>query len=45
MPIELENALKKEAVKKGLTGKRANAYIYGTLAKMGWKRKSKKAKK
>lgn len=29
-------ALKKEAAKKGLKGKRANAYIYGTMRKTGW---------
>lgn len=39
MPKEMEEALKKEARKKGLTGKRANAYIYGTMRKKGWKPK------
>jgi hypothetical protein len=33
----LENALKKEAEKKGLSGKRENAYVYGTLRGTGWK--------
>jgi len=37
MPIEMERALKRQAVKKGLTGKRKNAYVYGTLRKTGWK--------
>lgn len=33
---KIEAELKKEAAKKGLTGARADAYIYGTLRKMGW---------
>ena len=37
MPKKLEKQLKKEASKKGLKGKKANAYIYGTLRKTGWK--------
>ena len=45
MPKELEEKLKKQARKKGLKGKRANAYTYGTLRKMGWKPKKKKKKK
>ena len=36
MPKALERKLKAEAKKKGLKGKRANAYIYGTLRKTGW---------
>ena len=36
-----ESALKKSARKKGLTGKRANAYIFGTLNKIGLKKGSK----
>lgn len=32
MPKEMEEALKKEAIKKGLKGKRKNAYIYGANA-------------
>lgn len=36
MPKELEEKLKKEAAKKGLTGERADAYVYGTLRKTGW---------
>ncbi len=39
MPKKLEKALKKEARKKGLTGKRKDAYIYGTMRKTGWKPK------
>ncbi len=37
MPAEMEKSLKKEASKKGLTGKRRNAYIYGALRASGWK--------
>lgn len=38
----MEMALKREAMKKGLKGKRANAYIYGTMRKEGWTPKKKK---
>lgn len=37
MPKILEKKLKKEAKKKGLKGKKANAYVYGTMRKTGWK--------
>ena len=37
MPKGMERKLKKEASKKGLTGKRADAYVYGTMRKTGWK--------
>jgi hypothetical protein len=37
MPIKLERKLKSETRKKGLIGERANAYVYGTLRKTGWK--------
>lgn len=33
-----ETALKAGARKKGLKGKRADAYVYGTLNNMGFKR-------
>jgi len=36
MPKAMEDALKREAKKKGLTGKRADAYVYGTMRKAGW---------
>ena len=39
MPKKLEAKLKKEAKKKGLSKKRAGAYIYGTLAKIKSKKK------
>jgi len=44
MPKAMETALKKEAKKKGLTGKRANAYVYGSLRKTGWKPSTKRGK-
>jgi hypothetical protein len=37
MPKALEEKLKKEAKKKGMKGERAEAYVYGTLRKTGWK--------
>jgi hypothetical protein len=33
---KLERELEREAAKKGLTGARKDAYIYGTLRKQGW---------
>lgn len=36
MPKELELKLKKEARKKGLTGERADKYVYETMRKTGW---------
>ena len=44
MPKALERQLKKEASSKGLTGERANAYVYGTLRKTGWTPKHSKHK-
>jgi hypothetical protein len=41
MPKEMERKLKKEAHKKGLKGERADAYVYGTMRKQGWKPKKK----
>jgi hypothetical protein len=37
MPKELEAKLKREGEKKGFTGDRLDAYVYGTLRKTGWK--------
>ena len=37
MPEALERALKRGARAKGLSGKRAGAYVYGTMRKAGWK--------
>lgn len=46
MPKELERKLKREAEKKGLTGERKDAFIYGTMRKMGWKpEREKKSRK
>jgi len=36
MPKKMEQSLKKQAKKKGLTGDRADAYVYGTMRKTGW---------
>jgi len=35
MPKFLEKRLKREASRKGLRGKRASAYIYGTMNRLG----------
>ena len=37
MPERLEKLLKAQAKRKGLKGKRANKYIYGTMREAGWK--------
>lgn len=37
MPTKLERELIREAERKGLKGKRKDAYVYGTLRKTGWK--------
>lgn len=42
MPKKMEKELKKEAKKKGLKGERADAYVYGTMRKTGWKPKGEK---
>lgn len=36
MPKELEDKLKREALAKGLKGRRKAAYVYGTMRKTGW---------
>jgi hypothetical protein len=41
MPKALENKLKREASKKHLTGRRKDAYVYGTLAKLKKRKKRK----
>lgn len=43
MPKALHDKLAREASQKGLTGKRRNAYIYGTLRSVE-KKKGKKKK-
>lgn len=42
MPEKLERELKAQASKKGLKGERADAYVYGTMRKTGWRPKRKK---
>lgn len=39
MPKKVEDKLKREARKKGLTGERRNAYVYGTLRRLTKRRK------
>lgn len=45
MPKAMEEALKKLAEKRGLTGKRKDAFVYGTMRKTGWVPKKEKEKK
>ena len=45
MPKALEKKLKRQARKKGLKGKRARAYVYGTIRKTGWKPSREKRRK
>ena len=42
MPKAMENKLKAMARKRGYRGKRANAFVYGTMRKTGWMPKHKK---
>ena len=42
MPKKIERKLKQQARKRGLKGERADAYVYGTLRKTGWRPKKKK---
>lgn len=44
MPVALERKLRKRAAKMGLSGKRARAYVYGTMRKTGWTPSTQKAK-
>jgi|TARA_R100001530_G_scaffold48329_3_gene36295 hypothetical protein len=37
MPRKLEKKLKSQANQKGLSEKSADAYVYGTMRKQGWK--------
>ena len=39
MPKKLEAKLKAEARRQGLSKKRTGAYVYGTLRKLGWRRR------
>lgn len=45
MPKKLEHRLEREASAKHLSGKRRNAYVYGTLAKIKKAGKTKKRKR
>lgn len=45
MPVALERKLKAQAKKKGMSKKKAAAYVYGTMRKTGWKPKKTKGKK
>ena len=45
MPKFLENKLRKEAAKSGLTGKTADRYVYGTMNNMGAMRGSQETAK
>ena len=42
MPKAMEQALMREANKKGLSKERTGAYVYGTMRKAGWKPKKRK---
>lgn len=44
MPEALERELQAKARKKGLKGKRKNAYVYGRMRKTGWKPSREKAR-
>ena len=45
MPKKLERKLKRKARSKGLKGDRADAYVYGSLRKTGWKPKRERKRK
>ena len=42
MPKKLEKKLKAKAKVKGFKGEQADAYVYGTMRKTGWKPKKEK---
>jgi hypothetical protein len=42
MPKKVERKLSQQATKKGLTGDRHDAYVYGTMQKKGLLKKGKK---
>jgi hypothetical protein len=44
MPKALERKLVREAKAKGFSGKRANAYVYGSMRKTGWTPSTQKKK-
>lgn len=45
MPKFLEERLKREAARKGFTGKRADHYVYGTMNRIGAMRGNKETRK
>jgi len=45
MPVALERKLRAEGIRKGLSGDKLNAYVYGALRKSGWKPKKRKRKR
>ena len=45
MPKAMERALRKQARKKGLKGKAADRFVFGTMRKAGWKPKKRRKKK
>lgn len=45
MPRFMEAKLRTEAEKKGLTGDRKNAYVYGTMQNLGFMRGSRTTEK
>lgn len=42
MPKALHRKLKRQAKKKGYTGKRADRYVYGTMGKIEKRKKAKR---
>jgi len=44
MPKKMEQALRRQARKKGLKGKRADRYTYGAMVNAGWRPKKSKKK-
>ena len=45
MPKKMERALRKQARKKGMKGKRADRYVYGSMVNAGWRPKKRSKKK
>jgi hypothetical protein len=45
MPKAEEIKLRAQARRKGLKGRRANAYVYGTLRKEGWRPRRKRKRR
>ena len=44
MPKAKERQVRRQAKKKGIKGKSADAYVYGTMRKTGWKPSREKRK-